>query len=110
MVRQWQKLFWRNRYSHVAISGPDYVKLAEAYGIPGFRATATDEVADVLQKAFSIDGPAIIEFNVVKEDNVYPMIPGGQTYNEIMDVPDEDTPGHEDEKTEEQELITVSKG
>ncbi len=110
MVRQWQELFWRKRYSHVEMFGPDYVKLAEAYGIPGFRATVTDEVDAVVEKLFSIQGPVLAEFKVVKEDNVYPMIPAGQTYNELMDVPDNELASIEDEQETDLELVTTSKG
>ncbi len=110
MVRQWQELFWRKRYSHVEMLSPDYVKVAEAYGIPGFRATVTNEVDDVIKQLFATDGPALAEFKVVKEDNVYPMIPAGQTYHEIIDIPDEKPKPIEGEQTEELELVTMSKG
>jgi acetolactate synthase-1/2/3 large subunit len=89
--------------------GPDYLKLAEAYGIPAYRATLTDEVGDVIKKMFETEGPVLAEFKVVKEDNVYPMIPAGQTYNEIMDIPDE-VNASQDEITEELELVTTTKG
>ncbi len=110
MVRQWQELFWRKRYSHVEMSSPDYVKVAEAYGIPGFRATVTSEVDDVIKQLFAIDGPALAEFKVVKEDNVYPMIPAGQTYHEIIDNPDEKSTAIEGEQEKDLEQITISKG
>jgi acetolactate synthase-1/2/3 large subunit len=110
MVRQWQELFWRKRYSHVEMFGPDFVKLAEAYGIPGFRATLADDVESVVKKMLAIDGPVLVEFKVVKEDNVYPMIPAGQTYHEIIDMPDEITATIEGETKEDLEQITVSKG
>jgi len=110
MVRQWQELFWRKRYSHVEMTGPDYLKLAEAYGIPGLRATTTSEVDDVVKKLLETNGPVIAEFKVVKEDNVYPMIPAGQTYNEIMDVPEEELALVENEQAEEQQVVTVAKG
>ena len=110
MVRQWQELFWRKRYSHVEMVGPDYVKLAEAYGIPAFRAVVTDEVESVIHSMLSTEGPALVEFKVVKEDNVYPMIPAGQTYNEIMDLPD-DPPEQTGENEETNvELMTIAKG
>ncbi len=109
MVRQWQELFWRKRYSHVEMFGPDYIKLAEAYGIPAYRATLTEEVDDVIKKIFETDGPVLAEFKVIKEENVYPMIPAGQTYNEIMDVPDE-AKTSDDEKAHELELVTTKKG
>jgi acetolactate synthase-1/2/3 large subunit len=110
MVRQWQELFWRKRYSHVEMLSPDYVKVAEAYGIPGFRATVTNEVDDVLNQLFATDGPALAEFKVVKEDNVYPMIPAGQTYHEIIDIPDEKSTPIEGEEETDLERITISKG
>lgn len=110
MVRQWQELFWRKRYSQVEMFGPDYVKLAEAYGIPGFRATLTDEVEDVINKMFTIDGPVLAEFKVVKEDNVYPMIPAGQTYHEIIDMPEEKTVSINGEKESDIEMVTITKG
>jgi acetolactate synthase-1/2/3 large subunit len=111
MVRQWQQLFWRKRYSHVELSGPDFVKTADAYGIPGFRATETNEVDDVLRKILAVNGgPALAEFRVVKEDNVYPMIPAGQTWNEIMDVPETELAGVEGEERETETLITFAKG
>ena len=111
MVRQWQELFWRKRYSHVAMYSPDFVKLADAYGCPGFRAVNTNEVEDVIKKALAVkDGPVVVEFKVVPEDNVYPMIPAGQTWNEIIDIPDEEVSGINGEERESEELITLTKG
>ena len=89
MVRQWQELFWRRRYSHVGLSNPNFVKLAEAYGCPGYRVEHSSDVESVILKALAHkDGPVFVEFVVAQEDNVYPMIPSGQTVNEIIDVPD----------------------
>jgi len=89
MVRQWQELFWKRRYSHVDITGPDFVKLAEAYGITGMRVTDQNDVEDAVRTAMAhTDGPILVEFVVEREDNVYPMIPAGQTVKEIMDNPD----------------------
>ncbi len=110
MVRQWQELFWRKRYSHVEMVGPDYMKLADAYGIPAFRAVVTDEVEDVIHSMLSTEGPVLVEFKVVKEDNVYPMIPAGQTYNEIMDLPDEPTEQTGENEEKNVELMTIAKG
>ncbi|MBI4418418.1 MAG: hypothetical protein HY563_06545, partial [Ignavibacteriales bacterium] len=88
MVRQWQELFYRRRYSHVDITSPDFVKLAEAFGCPGRRVTRPDEVHDAILEAIEYsDGPMLVEFVVAKEDNVYPMIPAGQTVDEMLDVP-----------------------
>jgi acetolactate synthase-1/2/3 large subunit len=89
MVRQWQELFWRRRYSQVELANPDFVRLAEAYGCTAYRANKTEEVEDVLRRAMAHnDGPVFVEFVVAKEDNVYPMIPAGQTVNEMIDTPD----------------------
>lgn len=110
MVRQWQELFWKKRYSSVEMTGPDFVKLAEAYGIPGLRATRTDEVESVICRALETPGPVIVEFKVVKEDNVYPMWPAGQTYHEMMDVPDDELNGVEGEDPNAEELVIFSKG
>jgi acetolactate synthase-1/2/3 large subunit len=89
MVRQWQQLFWRGRYSHVQISSPDFVKLAEAHGARGMRATKQEEVEDVVRQAMAWnEGPVLVEFRVDQEDNVYPMIPSGQSVREMMDTPE----------------------
>ncbi len=89
MVRQWQELFWERRYSHVALKNPDFVKLGEAYGIPSMRVSATAEVDEIMQKAMSYDdGPVLIEFRVIEEENVFPMVPSGQTVHEMIDTPE----------------------
>jgi acetolactate synthase-1/2/3 large subunit len=99
MVRQWQELFWRRRYSHVEISSPDYIKLAEAYGIPAQRVKLSTQVDPAIRNALAhTSGPVLVEFVVDQEENVYPMIPAGQTVNEIIDVPDVPV-GQENEET-----------
>lgn len=88
MVRQWQELFWRRRYSQVQLANPDFVKLAEAYGCPAFRATKTSEVEGIIRRVMEYnEGPVFVEFAVAREDNVYPMIPAGQTVHEMLDTP-----------------------
>ncbi len=86
MVRQWQQLFWDKRYSHTCINfSPDFVKLAEAYGCVGIRVTKKSEVDDAIKKALKInDKPIIIDFNVCREENVYPMVPAGKTIKETI--------------------------
>ena len=86
MVRQWQQLFWEKRYSHTCINfAPDFVKLAESYGCAGIRVTEQKEVETAIKKALSItDKPIIIDFNVCKEENVYPMVPAGKTIKETI--------------------------
>jgi acetolactate synthase-1/2/3 large subunit len=89
MVRQWQELFWRRRYSHVELYNPDFVKLAEAYGCAGYRVTKASEVEGTIRKVMDYnDGPVLVDFVVTKEDNVYPMIPTGQTVHEMLDTPE----------------------
>jgi acetolactate synthase-1/2/3 large subunit len=79
MVRQWQELFFENRLSGVDLEGnPDFCKLAEAYGVKAFRIKRPADVDKVLKQAAEYnDGPCVIEAEVVKEDNVFPMIPAG---------------------------------
>jgi acetolactate synthase-1/2/3 large subunit len=85
MVRQWQQLFWNKRYSATCIAcQPDFVKLAEAYGAQGFRATQPSEVEEVLRIALHSDEPAIIDFRVKREANVYPMVPAGGSVEQMM--------------------------
>jgi acetolactate synthase-1/2/3 large subunit len=87
MVRQWQDMFFEKRYSGVDLTGnPDFVRVAEAYGAVGLRATTPDEVAPTLEKALEVDDvPVMIDFAVAKEENVFPMIPAGQSYDEVME-------------------------
>jgi acetolactate synthase-1/2/3 large subunit len=86
MVRQWQELFWNGRYSGVDISAqPDFVKLAEAYGAVGLRVNKMSEIEPAWQKAMEVnDRPTIIDFVVSREENVFPMIPSGQSIEEMM--------------------------
>jgi len=89
MVRQWQELFWRKRYSHTEMQSPDFVKLADAHGIPAIRVTKNEEVDSAIEQALNhTEGPIVVEFVVEKEENVFPMIPAGQTVNEIIDNPE----------------------
>jgi acetolactate synthase-1/2/3 large subunit len=86
MVRQWQELFWNKRYSHTCMEcQPDFVKLAEAYGAYGFRATKPEELEEVLRVGLACDGPAVIDIRVKREANVYPMIPSGGTVHDMME-------------------------
>ncbi|NLX90224.1 MAG: biosynthetic-type acetolactate synthase large subunit [Firmicutes bacterium] len=75
MVRQWQEMFYEGRYSHSSLDGsPDFVRLAEAYGAKGYRATAVEEVGPVIKKAFNTPGPVLMDFHVDPEENVLPMV------------------------------------
>ena len=89
MVRQWQELFYNNNYVAVAMSQPDFVKLAEAYGIKAMRVTEQSEVDDAIAEAHAHDGPFLIDFQVKAESNVWPMVPAGAALNETIEAPDE---------------------
>jgi acetolactate synthase I/II/III large subunit len=85
MVRQWQQLFFSRRYSQTCMELPiDFVKLAEAYGATGLRATTVEEVAEVIRKGLATPGPVIMEFKVAREENVLPMVPAGAGLNEMV--------------------------
>jgi acetolactate synthase-1/2/3 large subunit len=86
MVRQWQEFFYDRRYSHTCVSvQPDYVKLAEAYGAAGLRATKPAEVKGVLKEAMKIkDRPVLIDFRVDPAENVYPMVPSGEPLSKML--------------------------
>jgi acetolactate synthase-1/2/3 large subunit len=86
MVRQWQQLFYQSRYSQVSLEGhPDFVKVAQAYGIEGIRVTKPEEVEPALKKALNIAGPVVLDFRVSREENVYPMVPAGAALNQIIE-------------------------
>ena len=103
MVRQWQELFWNKRYSSTCLRGgflceeckgpghckkkyvPDFVKLAEAYDIPAFRATRHEEVVSTLRRGLDIEGPALMEFAVAPEENVFPMVPAGKPIDQALE-------------------------
>ena len=86
MVRQWQELFYNDRYSGVDLEGnPDFLKLGASYGIKGFRVKRPADVAKVVQSALAYtDGPCIVHAEVVKEDNVFPMIPSGGSVDDMI--------------------------
>ncbi len=83
MVRQWQEMF-EGGYSYVDMVTPDFVKLAEAYGIPAFKATTEDEVRDAIQKCQKINGPTFIECLIGKEENIFPMVPQAKSLGDTL--------------------------
>ena len=88
MVRQWQEFFYEKSYVATYYThNPDFVKLAEAFGMLGIRVTDKAQVRSSIQKAMDYDGPALIDFVVEEEENVYPMIPAGQTIQELIEEP-----------------------
>lgn len=87
MVRQWQQLFYEERYSNSLFPiQPDFVKMAEAYDIKGYKITDENEVAGVLEEAFNYNGPVLIDCRVHEEENVYPMIAPGQGHHQMEGV------------------------
>jgi acetolactate synthase-1/2/3 large subunit len=85
MVRQWQEQFYEHRYSHSDMEvAPDFVKLAEAYGVPALRATKASEVTHTLEKGLNISGPTLIEMQVAREENVFPIVPAGAALKDMI--------------------------
>ncbi len=88
MVRQWQEIFFESSYVSTGYSGnPDFVRLAEAYGIKGIRVTDKSKVKSAINEAMDHDGPVLIDFIVEQEENVYPMIPSGMTVKDMIEEP-----------------------
>lgn len=84
MVRQWQQMFYKRRYSSVQISSPDYVAFASAYGVTGLRAQTLDEAESIIRQSLEIPGPVLMEFNVKEEQNVFPMVPPGESNDKMI--------------------------
>lgn len=87
MVRQWQEFFYEKRYSYTCMGdfAPDFVKVAEAYGAVGLRATKPNEVEAVIKEALAVKNkPVFMDFQVDSEENVYPMVPAGQPLNKML--------------------------
>lgn len=89
MVRQWQELFFEKRYSFTEILSPDFVKLADAYGIPGSRVNNREELEGEMKRMFACDGPYLLEVHIEKEDNIFPMVPQGKSVSQIILSADE---------------------
>jgi acetolactate synthase-1/2/3 large subunit len=90
MVRQWQEFFYDKRYASTPMLSPNFVKLAEAYDIPAARVNARAEVIPTVDKARASGGPMLIEFQVEKEDSVYPMVPAGSDLHSMIRRPSEE--------------------
>jgi len=87
MVRQWQDLFYGRRYAGTKLWNPNFVKVAEAYGIPGLKVEKKEEVIPAIEKAMEHPGPFLIDFAVEPEENVYPMVQPGATLAELLETP-----------------------
>ncbi len=87
MPRQWQELLYAKRYVATRLTGPDYVKLADAYGIPALKVKYKEEVVPAIERAMAEPGPFLIDFVVEPEENVYPMVPPGAAITEVIEEP-----------------------
>ena len=85
MIRQWQEIIYAGNYHSAALLGPDYLKLAEAYGIPAIKASTPAEVDDAIRFAQAADGPALIWFEIAGEQNVFPMMPAGKGLSDLIE-------------------------
>ena len=88
MVRQWQDIFYNHDYVATLYTGnPDFVKLAEAFGMPGIRVTKKDEVGPAVAQAMEWNGPVLVDFQVEQTENVYPFIPPGTGVAQMVEDP-----------------------
>ena len=87
MVRQWQHMFYKDNLQSVRLFQPDYVKLAEAFGVAGLRVTDKAEVEPAIEKALRHPGPVVIDFQVEELEDTYPMVPSGASLAETVDQP-----------------------
>ena len=91
MVRQWQELNHGSRYSESYTSSlPDFVKLADTFGLKGLRAENVDDLDDLIEEMLKFDGAVIADIRVEKEENCFPMIPSGAAHNEILLGPEDE--------------------
>jgi acetolactate synthase-1/2/3 large subunit len=88
MVRQWQEFFYERRYAATPLRSPDFVKIAEAHGLEGFRVDKRPQVLDVVQRARRAEGTVLIDFRVEQEDSVYPMVPAGADLDAMIRRPE----------------------
>ena len=85
MIRQWQEIIYAGNYHSSHLMGPDFAKLAEAFGIPAFRARTPDEVDPAIRAAQAVDGPALVWFEIAEEQNVFPMMPAGKGLSDLIE-------------------------
>jgi acetolactate synthase-1/2/3 large subunit len=83
MVRQWQDLFFEKRYAYTKLTNPDFIKIADGFGISGRKIREREELSRALDDLLAIDKPFLLEVKVMKEDNVFPMVPAGGTVSEM---------------------------
>ncbi|HXG26310.1 MAG TPA: biosynthetic-type acetolactate synthase large subunit [Candidatus Binatia bacterium] len=85
MIRQWQEIIYAGNYHSATLRGPDYLKLAEAYGIPATKASTPDDVDAAIRFAQSVKGPALVWFEIASEQNVFPMMPAGKGLSDLIE-------------------------
>ena len=85
MIRQWQEIIYAGNYHSATLLGPDYLKLAEAFGIPAWKATTTDQVDESIRSAQAVDGPALVWFEIAEEQNIFPMMPAGKGLSDLIE-------------------------
>ena len=89
MVRQWQELFHKRRYSAVELQNPDFVTIARGFGVPGRSVKDPSEVSDAIAEMLAHEGPYLLHLHTVKEDNVFPMVPSGKAVSEVILGPED---------------------
>ena len=89
MVRQWQQLFFDRRYSSVALQNPDFLKIAEGFGVPGRRVKSSQELPVAIAEMLAHDGPFLLHVSVEKEENIFPMVPSGANISDIVLCPED---------------------
>jgi acetolactate synthase-1/2/3 large subunit len=86
MIRQWQEIIYGGNYHSATLPGPDWLKLADAYGIPGFRASAPEDVDGAIRAAQAVDGPALVWFEMAETQNIFPMMPAGKGLSDLIET------------------------
>ncbi len=86
MIRQWQELFYAGNYHSSHLFGPDYLKLAEAYGIPAWKVSTPEDVRPAIEAADAVDGPSLIWFEIAEEQNVFPIMPAGKGLSDLIET------------------------
>ena len=84
MVRQWQQLFFDNRYSQVGLTNPDFVKISDGFGVPAEKVSHADNLNDAVDRFLSAKTPYLLHVEVINEENVFPMVPAGKSVAEIV--------------------------
>jgi acetolactate synthase-1/2/3 large subunit len=85
MIRQWQEIIYAGNYHSAHLLGPDYLKLADAYGIPAVKASEPAEVDAAIEFARGVDGPALVWFEIAEEQNIFPMMPAGKGLSDLIE-------------------------